>query len=340
MHSIGRQVFRGRAYLYLFCALALGVFVGLSCSSEKRCTRSTAPDLPRLGPTTWLDLDEDGKPDFVFEYWEYVTYDIPTSSGTNFLEVRFVHPGPFPWLDRGSVQYTYLQGAIPLPDSALIDSALGWSRFGVSLAGIDWWIESGWESRWTGPWAGVSEMSLGLQLVRENASYFGWAKLSVDAESGLLTVHDYAYNHRAGLPVLAGIHPPLGCTEMAGWSGLALILRPTDTRFPAGRYDVHFPAGGDATPPWFEDSCYFLVSDDPHSVPEGDCNALYGVGYPYPDRVRIQYGIIQGPVAVEVERDGAVVGTATFEPVYEIVYPNGPGCPPTCHQFTGELIVE
>lgn len=177
-------------------------------------------------------------------------------------------------------------------------------------------------------------MSLGLQLVRENASYFGWtklsyfgwAKLSVDAKSGSLTVHDYAYNHRAGLPVLAGIHPPLYCTEMAGWSGFALILRPTDPRFPAGRYDVHFTAGGDATPSWFEDSCYFVVSDDPHCVPEGDCNASYFVGYPYPDRVRIQYGIIQGPVEVVAERDGSVVGTATFEPVYEIYYPNGPEC--------------
>ena len=238
MHSIGTQVFRSRAYLYLFCALTLGVFVGLGCDSDKRCTRSSAPTLPRLWQTTWLDLDEDGTPDFVFEYWVYGTYNEPTSNMTNFLQVQSVPSGPFPWLDRGSVQYTYLRGAIPLQDSAVIDSALGWSHYGVWLASIDWSIESGWESRWTGTWAGVSEMSLGLQLVREDSSYFGWAKLSVDAESGLLTVHDYAYNHRAGLPVLAGIHPPAHCPETSCPQPYSLFLRPSGRRFPVGRYDA------------------------------------------------------------------------------------------------------
>ena len=332
LYSIGTQVFRGRAYLYLFCALTLCCFLGLGCDSDKRCTRSTAPDLPRLGPTAWLDLDEDGSPDFVFEYIMYSKDDVPSSAAINFLSVR-----P---LGSDSVQYTPFQGCMPLPDSTLIDGTLGWSNFDGWLASVYWYIESGWKSGWGGPWAGVSEMSLGLQLVRENASYFGWAKLSVEAETGSLTVHDYAYNFRDGLPILAGVHPPLYCTEIGCPAEYLLILRPSDTRFPAGRYHVHVTAGGDATPPWFERSCYFVVSDDPHCVPEGDCNALYFVGYPYPDKVWIQYGIIQGPLEVVVERDGSVVGTATFEPVYEIVYPNGPECPPTCHQAIRELIVE
>jgi len=333
VYSVVRQIFRGRAYLYLFCALALGCLVGLSCSSDKGCTRPTVPDHPRLGPKTWLDLDEDGAADFLFEYIAIGTDDVPQSAMAHILYVR-----P---LGSDSVQCEWPRPRIPLPDSTLIDATLGWAG-SADLAHISWDLGLGWDSCWTGPWAGVSEMSLGLQLVRENSSYYGWVKISVDAETGSLTVHDYAYNFREGLPVRAGVHPPLYCSQKAGWTGLALILLPTDPLFPSGRYDVHLTPEGGATL-----SCYFVVSDDPEEcgfapcVTSGDCSAMYyAVGSPRRANVWLQYAVIQGPIEVVVERDGVIVGAATFEPVYEVVYPNGPECPPTCHQFTAELTVE
>lgn len=196
---MGRTEIKSRVYLYLLGVLVLAGFIGLGCGSNKTCTCPTVPELPRLEPTTWLDLDGNGSSDFVFEYFVLQTDDLPSSVATNFLSVR-----P---LGNNQVHYSAGEGCIPLPDNAQIDSALGWSGFSNLLATIGWKIQSGWESQWSGLWAGVSQMNLGLQLVKENSNYFGWAKLSVDAESGELTVHDYAYEPIAEQPILAGVHP-------------------------------------------------------------------------------------------------------------------------------------
>lgn len=157
------------------------------------------PRLPRLGPTLWLDLDGDDSPDFCFEYAVVHTDDVLTSAATNFLSVR-----PY---GGSRVQYTPDEGAIPLPDGTRIDAEVGWSAYPAWLAAINWSLSSGWESRWGGQWAGVSEMSLGLELTSGDVSHFGWAKISVDAGSSIAAVHDYGYQPVAGEPILGGIHP-------------------------------------------------------------------------------------------------------------------------------------
>lgn len=328
----GRHVSRGRAYLLLFCVLSLGLFIGLSCGSDKRSVRPTGPDVPRLGPTIELDLDENGSADFVFEYTLDQADDVFPSAATIYLSVR-------PLGDNG-VQYQPPQGCVPLPDSTLIDSALGWNRLGGPLARIDRRIKSGWESHWSSSWAGPSPMNLGLKLVLGDWIHFGWAKLSVDAESGSLTVHDYDHRINPRQPALAGVHGEDRCTEMGCSNGYVLGLQPIDGRFPAGRYDVHLSPEGDITR-----SCYFVVSDDPeecasgHCVRTENCNAVYMMG-PDRDAVAIIYSVTEGPIRVEVQRDGTVVGAGTFVPGYRTVQPNGPYCGPTCLVGSNGLVVE
>ncbi|MCP4249122.1 MAG: hypothetical protein GY778_18925 [bacterium] len=93
-------------------------------------------------------------------------------------------------------------------------------------------------------------------------------------------------------------------------------------------------------------SCYFTVSDDcaaTHCVKSADCSATYMVGYQehsIPDRVVIDYPVIELQVEVTVLRDGIIVGQAVFHPIYEAIQPNGPDCPPTCLQAGDELIVD
>jgi len=110
-------------------------------------------------------------------------------------------------LGNNMVQYTEGYGHQPLADSTLIDDSLTWTIYGGSLAHINWSIKLGWDHIWSGAWAGVSVMSLGLQIMVNDSNHFGWVKLSVDSELGTLTVHDYAYQPTPGEPILAGVHP-------------------------------------------------------------------------------------------------------------------------------------
>jgi hypothetical protein len=54
------------------------------------------------------------------------------------------------------------------------------------------------------------------------------------------------------------------------------------------------------------------------------------VGYSEPDRIDVTYPVLEPPLHVSVDRDGVTVADTTFDPTYEILQPNGPGCSPRC----------
>lgn len=145
-----------------------------------------------------LDLNTDGVNDFLFEYYWVGVCVEGSSSSTCFLDVLPV--------SDNMVQFTYPKGSLPLPDGTLIDASLGWTECIVDLAHIDNGY-SGWDDAWSGVWAGVSEMSLGLIIFIDNKTHYGWVKLSVGSELGGLTVHDFAYQPIPDEPIHAGIHP-------------------------------------------------------------------------------------------------------------------------------------
>jgi len=136
-------------------------------------------------------------------------------------------------------------------------------------------------------------------------------------------------------------YPDNGCTEIGCTDGFTLIIQPADSLFQEGIYDVSIINDGMGT-----SSCFFRVSNDPtecasgHCVTEGNCNAGYMVGYPYPDKVSILYPIITGPIFVTIKRDNVTILVTNFNPEYEFIQPNGPGCPPICEVGRKIVIVE
>lgn len=121
------------------------------------------------------------------------------------------------------------------------------------------------------------------------------------------------------------------CTEMGCSDGFSLIIQSADTRFQEGMYEVSI-----TTESMGIISCFFKVSNDStecasgHCVTEENCNAVYMVGYNYPDRIGIHYPVITGTISIEIWRDNETIVQTTFNPVYEFIHPNGPGCPPIC----------
>jgi hypothetical protein len=184
--------------LILIGAALIGGLI-LGCSSDRKGVFKPQLRPPGNGEIFSLDLNDDEVEDFVFEYSALVTTDVPSSAGTVFLSICS--------LGNNMVQYTEEHGPQPFADSTLIGDSLTWTIYGGSLANINWSIDSGWDQIWSGAWAGVSEMSLGLEIIINNSNHFGWVKLSVDSELGTLTVHDYAYQPIPGEPILAGVYP-------------------------------------------------------------------------------------------------------------------------------------
>ena len=135
-------------------------------------------------------------------------------------------------------------------------------------------------------------------------------------------------------------HAP-ACESLGCFNSFSVFLRPSGQRFAAGRYDVRLTRDGDSPL-----SCSFVVSNDPadcasgHCVKQEDCNAVYLVGYQDSDKVWIDYPMLVDHLDLEVDRDGVPVGSASFQPVYSVRWPNGPRCPPRCVESRYELMVE
>lgn len=171
----------------------------LGCGSDNDVVEPPILEFPRNGEALSLDLDGDGTIDFIFEYHTIQTDDIPTSAASNQL---FLHAK-----DENAVQFFEKVGAVPLEDGVIIDESASWEGFGVTLLALRWTRAEGWESEWSGPWAGVPPRSLGLRLQVDGSVHYGWVKLTVDQKNGDVFVHDHAYNSSAGDGVLSGIHP-------------------------------------------------------------------------------------------------------------------------------------
>ena len=139
-----------------------------------------------------LDLDGDGKIDYLFEYYGAETATIPPSR----WEGVYVY-----CLDSNQVQNSLVTGTTPLRDSVLISDSSGWNSYSESLGGAGNNI-----SFWSGSFVGSDPENLGIRLSRQGLYYYGWVKLSI-AKNGSLSIVDSAYNITANKPILAGVHP-------------------------------------------------------------------------------------------------------------------------------------
>lgn len=149
--------------------------------------------------TRSLDLDNDGRVDFLFSYLGIQTMDEPPSVISWSLNVNAT--------GDHQVQYSTEQGALPLADGVVIDGAIGWSRENLSLASRVWQRGIGWSPSWSGPWVGVTPRNLGLRLYRQGAWRYGWVKLMVGTQDGRLRVVDSAYHPIANASIRAGFKP-------------------------------------------------------------------------------------------------------------------------------------
>jgi hypothetical protein len=149
-----------------------------------------------IGPnhTISLDLNHDGTNDFRF----HDTYSTNGNSGGGALKLVPAQAGNHVWAKAGY--------ATALPAGVRIGPARPFAPGARVMARVFFTPSSTPNTRGYGPWQNATNLYLGLKFVIGGETHFGWARLTVKAQSGgvVATLTGYAYETIANRPIIAG----------------------------------------------------------------------------------------------------------------------------------------
>lgn len=151
------------------------------------------------GDTYQLDLNNDGTTDFNISRLDtsftvsYVGYTAKGVIGTKLNNNAIAVKGTG----------FYSTSALALQLNNVIGPAQIWTNSYTSgnLAAMAFLVAGSINA---GPWVGVNDRYLGLRLENSGNIYYGWARVSVSANSQSFTIKDYAYRTSANTAINAG----------------------------------------------------------------------------------------------------------------------------------------
>jgi hypothetical protein len=180
---------------YALAASAAGVGVlALAQSAEAKIVYTKAHIIisPYWEHSYAIDLNHDGKTDFVVKSTFQSTTNM--SAGTQ----RMIASGA-----NGNGVQSY---AAALKAGKPVGSQDNFAARGVMAS--DWGSAGASTSVKRGPWVNVKNRYLGLKFKIKNKTHYGWARLTVQAETGrfylVATLTGYAYETIPNKPIIAG----------------------------------------------------------------------------------------------------------------------------------------
>lgn len=127
-----------------------------------------------------LDIDEDGIPDIITEYYTYETLDEPTSS-------RWI-AGKIRPLDKNKMLYKSSMGYIFLEKGdtvSLFDhNFMRWTKSYADVVSINWDIDQGWDNSWTVTTKISEPYYIAILLDKVETSYIGLIHVLVNLDDG------------------------------------------------------------------------------------------------------------------------------------------------------------
>jgi hypothetical protein len=150
-----------------------------------------------------IDLNNDATVDFV------VAARDTTVSGSR-IRFTLVAPATSANAIAGDVPSGY-NYAFALNNGDMIDNTLNWIAATNTMA---YNVDSA--NPYNSYWNGVTDKYLGLKFVAGGSTYYGWARLDVDAIGDVWTLKDYAYNSTADQGLQAGQTAGLLTEQMEG----------------------------------------------------------------------------------------------------------------------------
>jgi hypothetical protein len=148
-----------------------------------------------------LDLNNDGIVDFVFAEFSSPVSNCRQSTGIR--HAILVKPASG---SRNAMIYTLTNIIRPLDSLTIIDAnAALWSV--DTFYHVFFTITTGPAQRCNPPsglWQNNEDNYLGLRFIKDDKTYYGWARLNRGIEGTSLTLKDYAYNNNPGKHIFAG----------------------------------------------------------------------------------------------------------------------------------------
>ena len=94
----------------------------------------------------------------------------------------------------------------PASAGQIIGNLGEWSNSEVYLSSSTLNSDVGWYSRWEGPWDGTKNNYLGIQIERNEDTYFGWLALVCSPLTGDVEIKDVYISDVIEKSVYAGVH--------------------------------------------------------------------------------------------------------------------------------------
>jgi hypothetical protein len=183
-----------------YAAAAAAVTVGVTGANAQVMYTDVDPDqtfdddLDANGFTAvGLDIDNDMT-------FDYILASRDSTYGTD--RVRFTLIAPYGTMSPNAIAgetpsaYDY---ALALDNGNMIDNTLNWINATNTMA---YNVNS--SNPYNENWNGVTDKYLGLQFQTGGSTYYGWARLDVQAIGDIFTIKDYAYESTAGTGIAAG----------------------------------------------------------------------------------------------------------------------------------------
>ena len=203
------------SYSALSCSF-IGLHTGLS--AQATYTDINPDEVLNLdGEFYLLDLNDDGTSDYKFSLTDtiypgffYLAAD-PSSTFSGIVKriAVYAYNGSIAGSESSSgtlVPYALnegieINGALQFQSNDVTEA----QYLGLYLGVVDYpEIGSIYPFTQKGNWVGIDEKFLGLKLIDDGNTYFGWVRLSVNATGDALTLHDYAFESTPNAPIIAG----------------------------------------------------------------------------------------------------------------------------------------
>ena len=167
------------------------------------------------GDTYALDLNNDGTTDFNIKRADVLVSSYSSSSTAKTVQVTRNSSNQMVRKGVGS----YSTSAMALPMKKTIDAGLTWSNannIGTAFMAVNL------NNANAGPWVNQTDKYLGLKLIKNSQTYYGWARLNVGKNSNTFTIKDYAYESTPDTKILAGNIGLVGI-EVKGLPGVSVF---------------------------------------------------------------------------------------------------------------------
>jgi hypothetical protein len=163
------------------------------------------PDFTHPGNETGVGLDLNNDSNFDFAIFSADT--------TTTARIRYTVIAPYGTAAASNAiageapsGYNY---ALALNSGDMIDNTLNWIAATNTMA---YNVDS--SNPYNENWNGVTDKYLGLKFVSGGATYYGWARMDVQAVADVWTLKDYAYNSTANGSITAGQMAGINTMEM------------------------------------------------------------------------------------------------------------------------------